>query len=59
MPDRRSTNFLQEYSFCFFFFFFFFSKAFIALNVFIQKFHYFMLFCVFFMAALKIVIILS
>ena len=36
-----------------------FSKAFIALNVFIYKVHYFILFCVFFMVSLRILTLLS
>ena len=35
------------------------SKAFIALTVFIPKFKYFILFCVFFMVSLKILTLLS
>ena len=35
------------------------SKAFIALNFFIPKFNYFILFCVFYMVSLKILTLLS
>ena len=58
-PSQHELPSREQFLLFFFLFFFFFNKALIALNVFIQKFHYCMLFCVFLMVSLEITIILS